>query len=456
MSTKTIRVLGILLPVLLWILLNALRVYLGPYVTPMVELSLELLLVAAGGALFAHWVASRFERHDREVDQRAQQLEALRMAAISLTSEVELRDVLQRVLELSRELSGARYAALGVVDSTDGRIEEFLTAGISEAERAAMGSPPEGLGLLGAIMTERRSMRVDNLAADPRSVGFPEHHPHMSTLLGVPIMSKGVIFGNLYLTDKLNPTGTTPLPFTDQDQRTLEMFAAHAAVAIENARLNRQNRQIAIMRERERFGMNLHDGIIQSIYALGLMLEDAQHRIVSEPETAQSRIAGALTGLNSVIADIRSYIMDLRPERFEGRSLQAGLQAIADQAAERGEIRLDLNVDTKAADRATPRQTAELLHVAQEAMANIQKHAGACKVALGVRRQGDFILLEIADDGCGFDVFRTAGRANGQGLRNMQDRARALHGELEIDSVAGEGTRIVLSVPVARRVVGAG
>jgi len=271
--------------------------------------------------------------------------------------------------------------------------------------------------------------------------------------LGVPIMSKGSLFGNLYLTDKVNPDGGAALPFSDQDQRTLEMFAAHAAVAIENARLHSQNQQIAIMQERERFGMNLHDGVIQSIYAIGLILDDARHRMESEPALARERIDGALTGLNEVIRDIRSYIMDLRPERFDGRSLHDGLHAIAALIQERGKLPIEMHIDAATAASATPRQTSELLHIVNEALANIQKHAGAQQVVLHLRREGDphegeQMVLAIEDDGCGFDVFRAAGRAKGHGLRNMQDRARTLDGELEIESEPGHGTRLLLNIPL--------
>lgn len=451
MSTKTLRWLGILLPVLFWATVVAMRVYLSGTLAVGLEAALELVLVAVGGAIFSKWVADRFDRHETEIEERAQQLEALRQATLALTTEVGLADVLSRVVEVSRQLSGARYAALGLLDESGVRIEQLIVAGVSERERHAIGRDPHGHGLLGAIMTERRSMRVDHVSADPRSVGFPPHHPPMTSMLGVPLLSKGQLFGNIYLTDKVNPHGSTPLPFTEQDQRTLEMFAAHAAVAIENARLHRQNQRIAIMQERERFGMNLHDGVIQSIYALGLLLDDALHRADEEPELARERIGQTIKGLNDVIRDIRSYIMDLRPQRFEGRSLEQGLTEIAGAVSNGSSLSVKVTVDTAAAASAGPQQTAELLHVTQEALTNIQKHAGANQVEVRLTRLAGQILLTIEDNGSGFDVFRTATKAGGNGLRNMQERTRALGGEFEIESQSGKGTRIVLSVPATGR-----
>lgn len=452
MSTKTLRWLGVVSPLVLWAFLAVLRVYLAPFTPTFFEVALELAIVTVAGALFSNWVANRFDAHEAHMAERTAQLAALREATLALTTEVDLETVLQRVVELSRQLGSARYAALGVLDEGGNVIAEFHTTGITPEERAHMGDPPQGHGLLGAILTERRPMRVDHISADPRSVGFPANHPAMHTLLGVPIMSKGRIFGNLYLTDKVNPRpGGPPLPFTDQDQRTLEMFAAHAAVAIENAQLFHQNRELVIIRERERFGMNLHDGVIQSIYALGLLLDDAYHRVDGEPQVAKERIGTAVKGLNDVIRDIRSYIMDLRPPRFEGRSLQQGLEELAKRVRTHSLLEVKLDVDQAAAAAATQPQADEILHVAQEALANIQKHAQAEQVEIGLTRSGGRLHLTIFDNGRGFDVFRAAAHNRGHGLRNMQDRARALDGEFEIESLDGQGTRIVLSVPVAGR-----
>lgn len=451
MTTKTIRILGLLLPGLLWLFITALRIYLAPWLSPVADATLEVAVVTAAGSLFAGWIALRFEQHDRETNQRAAQLESLRQAAIALTTEVDLPDVLQKVVEQSKELSNARYAALGVLDARSGQIAHLYTAGLTPEQRARMGPIPQGHGMLGVILAERRPIRIDTIDADPRHAGSPPQHPHMTSLLGVPIMSKGAIFGNLYLTDKVNPGGGTPVPFTETDQRTLEMYAAHAAVAIENARLHSQAQELAIMQERERFGMNLHDGVIQSIYAVGLMLDDAAHRVHGEPELAQGRIDSAVKGLDEVIRDIRNYISDLRPERFEGRGLYVALHELVAQTVQQAELAVDLHVDAKTAAAASAQQASELLHVVQEALTNIQKHAGATLVTLGLRREGEFMLVEIVDNGKGFDVFHTASHASGQGLRNMQERARALNGELEINSEKGHGTRLLFSVPLPLR-----
>ena len=153
-------------------------------------------------------------------------------AGIALSSELSLDVLLQRLVETAARLTGARYAALGVIDQTGTALERFLTTGIDAETHAAIGDLPKGRGILGVLIRESAPLRLANLADDPRSVGFPAHHPPMHTFLGVPILLRGVAYGNLYLTEKEGGGG-----FTDDDQEVIQLLAAQAAVAIENTRL---------------------------------------------------------------------------------------------------------------------------------------------------------------------------------------------------------------------------
>ena len=159
-------------------------------------------------------------------------LRALLEAGLALASELSLDSLLQRLTELSAELTGARYAALGVIDQTGSNLERFVTHGLDESERAAIGDPPHGRGILGALITDASPLRLHAIADDPRSVGFPANHPPMGTFLGVPVLLRGTAYGNLYLTEK--DSGSE---FTQEDQELVELLASQAAVAIENARL---------------------------------------------------------------------------------------------------------------------------------------------------------------------------------------------------------------------------
>ncbi len=175
-------------------------------------------------------------------------LRALVETGMALASELSLDSLLERLTELAAELTSARYAALGVIDPTGSRLERFVTHGIDDELRAAIGDPPHGRGILGALITDARPLRLHAIEDDPRSVGFPPNHPPMSTFLGVPVLLRGVAYGNLYLTEKEGGAD-----FTDADQELVELLAAQAAVAIENARLyesaTRWSRQLESLME---------------------------------------------------------------------------------------------------------------------------------------------------------------------------------------------------------------
>lgn len=369
-------------------------------------------------------------------------LEALDEASRAIAGELALERVLQLIVDRVRDLVEARYAALGIVDET-GAIERFITSGISPAERARIGAPPRGRGLLGVIIREGRSLRIADIRADPRSAGFPPYHPPMTSFLGVPVTVKGRPIGNLYLTDKIGDS-----EFSEADQRLVEMFALHAGIAIENARLHDRVRRLAIMDERERIGRDLHDGIIQSLYAVGLSLEDVPELMADDPAEAAARVDRAIESLNLTIRDIRTFIFGLRPEHVEAADLAASIAALAD------EFRLNTLIDVELDLEATPpdipaEARIQLLQIAREALSNIARHAKATRASVGVAVEGDVVRLVVADNGRGFDpgAPRDVGH---QGLRNMAERAAELGGELSIESSPGAGTRIIVALPVAR------
>jgi signal transduction histidine kinase len=159
-------------------------------------------------------------------------LRALLDAGIALNAELSLDALLQRLVETAADITAARYAALGVIDKSGRTLERFLTTGIDEETHAAIGELPRGRGILGVLIREARPLRLDDIATDSRSVGFPRNHPPMKAFLGVPILQRGVAYGNLYLTEKEGHG-----PFTDEDLELVQLLAAQAAVAIENARL---------------------------------------------------------------------------------------------------------------------------------------------------------------------------------------------------------------------------
>src|SRR5512136_1174826 len=372
------------------------------------------------------------------------QLEALFEATMTITAELALDRVLQRIVDLARSLVSARYAALGVPNAGGSGLEKFVTAGMTPQEIGRIGHLPVGKGLLGLLLREPKPLRIRRLEDDPRSSGMCEGHPGMTSFLGVPIIFKGKLLGNLYLTDKIGAD-----EFSEQDEHLITMLAAQAAIAIENANLYNQVQRLAVLEERERIAMDLHDGIIQSIYGVGLMLEYVGLMFDESPEQAHKRLQDSISALNEVIRDIRNYILALLPQRFQNKNLSAGLVDLV-RAFKANTL---ITVDVQTADRAdadlTTDQSTGLFHITQEALANIAKHARARNVTMNLRRDGALVILSIQDDGRGFDT-STVKAYTGHGLQNMQERARALGAQLRIDSAPGQGTLVEVKLSAAK------
>jgi two-component system sensor histidine kinase DevS len=549
-------------------------------------------------------------------EQIESRLVALHRASLELVSDLSLDIVLERIAHLAREQAGARYAALGVLDEK-GKLVRFIPVGMTADEIRHMDHQPVGLGLIGAMAKEHRTIRVADILQDDRSVGFPPNHPSMTSFLGVPIISGNQLLGQIYLTDKEDYT-----EFTRDDERVIETLAAYAAVAIvnarmyeslvardqslmqrnkdlkllndigemlaatfeideilektldyvmsyldveageiflteedglslrmamhrgeaeeafwtkdqfrlgegfiglvaesgkpivtnelqqeapfirqhvvdagfqclacipliahgivvgvmgvatrqlqpleqreinlltsigtwagtaiENMRLNQQGRRTAVIEERERIGMDLHDGIIQSIYAVGLALDYARLEVETNPNKALVKVEQAIEGLNSTIRDIRTYIMDLRPRQFRGENLMDSLQRLIEETQTNARLEVSFNgPENDALLLPTPIATA-LFHICQEALANIAKHAHAHQAKISLWEAPGRVLLEISDDGVGFDLSKMR-LALGHGLANMHTRAHKMGGDLEIVSEPGKGTSVLAWIPL--------
>lgn len=444
-STRALRWVAIVLPVLFMGGVLLVRSLLFQDERNLLADLFVLAVIGIGATFFSFWIFGIVDEREAEIQRRSEQLAGLHAAALALTTELDVGAVLQKVVDLSRDLVGARYGALGVLDADGKAIDQFITSGLTPEERARIGAPPRGHGLLGVVIREGAPLRVPDIGRDPRAVGFPPYHPPMRSLLAVPVKSKGRVIGNLYVSDKVDRDGSI-VPFTLQDQQVLEMFSTQAAIAIENAQLYRQKQQLAILQERERFGMDLHDGIIQSIYAIGLMLEDVELRLKTEPSAAE-RVRHAIAGLNDVIRDIRNYILDLRPQRFQGRDLVRGLEELARELRANTFLTVNLTTDSLEADLLTPEQTVEILHVAQEALTNVRKHARATTVDIDLARDARTLSLIIEDNGVGISPAALDGQG-GNGIGNMRERARAAGGVISIGPGETGGTRVALHIPI--------
>lgn len=379
-------------------------------------------------------------RHDGA--SAAAQLAGLDAATRAIAGLLDVDSVLELIVAEVRQLIGARYAALGIVDAA-GVIERFITVGISAQVRERIGAPPRGHGLLGLIIREGRSFRIPDIAAHPASYGFPANHPPMRSFLGVPVTVKGVSVGNLYLTDKIGAGA-----FSEGDQHLVEMFALHAGIAIENARLHEQVQRLAIVEERERIAQDLHDGIIQSIYAVGLSLEDVPQLIDDDRDEAQAHVDRAIDALHTTIRDIRNFIMRLRPELLDQHDLVGSLTALAEEVRMGSLIEVEAAIEPAAAAGVPDALHEPIFHITREALSNVARHSQATRASVVLRHQDGSLRLEINDNGTGFDPHGSRPTSH-RGLANIEARATGQGGQLMIESAPAAGTRIIVTFDLA-------
>jgi PAS domain S-box-containing protein len=378
----------------------------------------------------------RLIEHERE--KRILELRSLNEAGRAISAELSQEEVLQKIAKAARTLVKTRYAALGVHDG-QGQLSQFITSGIEPSVQAKIGPYPIGRGLLGVLFYQGKSMIVNDIGAHPTAVGFPEHHPSMGTLLGVPIYSKEELIGGLYLADKEDGSD-----FTETDRHLVEMLALHAAVAIENSRLYEQTQRLAVFEERERFARDLHDGIIQSIYAVGLTLDQVNVEISAVNETASAQIDLSLKSLASVIQDLRNYIFDLRPQALKYQGLKARLEGLIKELRVNTLLPIDTDIGPDIDEHLSDMQARHVFHISHEALANAARHAKANKILLSLTREEDMVTLLIQDDGIGFEMSPTI-KPGHRGLANMKARASEIGARLKIDSAPQQGTSLTIT-----------
>jgi two-component system sensor histidine kinase DevS len=548
-------------------------------------------------------------------EELQERLIALHQASLELVKDVSLETLLERIATVACEQSNARYAAVGVLDD-EGKLKQFISVGMTDDEIKRMPHPPRGHGLIGVLMGSEDPIRVSDVPRDPRSAGYPPHHPKMRSFLSVPIRAADLQLGQIYLTEKIGQS-----EFTADDEKIIQMLAAYAAaaiqnarlyerlrerdaamtrrsedatllndiastltsslemdeilnkalalvmnymkveageiflleddkqtlrmvlhrgqaaeafwthnrfrvgdgfpglvaqtgepiisvdlakdtrflrdavvqagfqqiaclpmkssgnmvgvlnvatrsqtpfdgrdiqlltavgnwagLAIENARLHQNARRLAVLEERERIGMDLHDGIIQSIYGVGLSLENILHMLNDAETQTKSRLKHAIDDLNQIIRDIRTYILDLRPRQMSNENLLDGLKRLASEYRANTLASATVNGSKAKLDDLPQVHSMALFHICQESLANVAKHAAAKRVSVNVWTTDERVVMEIRDNGKGFDSEKMS-KSIGHGLANMQTRVRAVGGEVDISSAPGEGTTILTWVP---------
>ncbi|MBC8170258.1 MAG: GAF domain-containing sensor histidine kinase [Anaerolineae bacterium] len=363
-------------------------------------------------------------------------LNSIAAAVMTAAEASTLELVLERIAQVTGELIGAKYAALGIPDGRGG-LTYFKVAGMTPDEISLMDHLPHGKGLLGAVMQERETLRLEHIRSDSRSSGFPRDHPMMDRFLGTPIQAGGQLFGMLYLCDRHDEQ-----LFNEQDQWLVETIAGYAALAIAGSQLREQQSRLTLLEERERISMELHDGVIQSLYATGMHLELL--RTVKQPEAGG--LETVVHELNQIIDDIRNYIMDLHQKNTGQRSIRECLYDLV----KRFHIPADIQVEIDAPDSIPLFSNSDFESICQlvnEAVSNAVRHAAARRIVITALQNERTLLISIKDNGQGFDP-KNLPEDGGLGLRNMQQRVKLHGGRLTLESIVGEGTRLAISIPV--------
>jgi signal transduction histidine kinase len=373
----------------------------------------------------------------------AARLRRLLDAVLFLGSELRVPTMLRRIVDAGCELVGARYGALGVLDERRQGLSEFITVGMSPGQIAQIGSLPRGHGILGVLIVDPKPLRLKNLNEHPDAFSFPAHHPPMTTFLGVPILARGEVFGNLYLTDKAGGD-----EFTDDDESLIVALATAAGVAIENARLHARARELDVVTDRERIARDLHDTVIQRLFATGLLLQGAVRLAGDTSAELAERVQEAVEDLDETIRQIRSTVFALGVHEA-GTSLRNEVLGMVTEYRQtlgfEPRVRLEGPIDAT-----VPDDIAEhILSVLREALSNVARHAKASRVDV-VLEVGDDVTLRVVDDGVGPAGEGDVAEVGGFGLRNMASRADALGGALSLEPAMGGGTRLEWRVPISR------
>jgi signal transduction histidine kinase len=442
MTLNRLRAISILIPIAGVLLLELVRYAMIGTVSWEQRIVLDLLYIVAIVA-FAAVIFRYVARMQGQLRRRNEELLALHSAGLDVTAELSLEVVLKKVVEQARRLVGAKYGAVSVVDR-DNRIVSFITSGITAEERAAIGPPPVGHGLLGVVLREGQRLRLGDLTKHPKSQGFPAHHPPMRSLLAVPIPCKGPFLGNLYLTDK-DGSGL----FTADDEETLVRFALQAALAIDNAHLHEQVADLAVAQERLRIAHEMHDGLAQVLGYVNTKVQAAEMYLKREKtEEAGAQLRELATSARQAYSDVRESIVGLRTLPGPSRSLDDVLREYLDRWEEMSRVSTSLRIDASVQLR--PSQELQIVRIVQEALTNVRKHAKATHARVEITREGDTLVALVADDGLGFNA---EARARGEfpqfGLSTMRERAESIGGTLTIDSSPGAGTRVRFELPHA-------
>jgi signal transduction histidine kinase len=361
-------------------------------------------------------------------------------AVLLLEADLDLHSLLRHIVEEARSMTGAQYAALGVLNAERTSLDDFITLGMDAETEERIGARPKGLGILGLVINDPVPIRIADLGSHPEGFGFPAGHPRMTSFLGVPITMRGEVFGNLYLTDKVGWS-----EFTRDDEAIVVALSVAAGIAIENAHLHQRVQHLAVYAERDRMATDLHDSVIQRLFAAGLSLQSVATR--AEPATAE-RLGEVVDGLDTVIREIRNTIFDLNSSRPD-QDLKTQVLAVVRELDDVLGFQVALSFDGPVESALDAAQADSLLMVLREGLTNAARHSGATSISVRLADRGGLVTLTIIDNGRGMTA-HDAAPGTGMGLANMRSRAERLGGTMKIAFGEFGGLSLTWSIPTTR------
>ena len=442
MTLRQLKIVAMAVPILAVIVLEVVRNTVVDQLLPWrTRLMLDGVAVAAI-VLFSLFIFRFVSDMQKTLTRQNEELLALHSAGLDVAAELSLDAVLRKVVERARRLVGARYGALSVIDR-EGRIQQFITSGITPEVREAIGPPPVGHGVLGVVLREGQHLRLENVGAHPKSAGFPPNHPVMRTLLAVPIVCSSPFLGNLYLSEKNDGD-----LFSASDEETLDRFAVQAAIAIDNAYLHAQTADLAVATERLRISHEMHDGLAQVLGYVNTKVQAADAYLKrGKADEASEQLRELVVSARQAYAEVREGIVDLRTLPDADRPLDQVLREYIERWKEQTGI--DTEFTFSGDIHLRPVIELQLVRIIQEALANVRKHARATSARVAVARADGSIRVTVSDNGLGFNPEAMARSQFPRfGLSTMRERASSIGGALAVDSEPGKGTTVTFDLPL--------
>jgi signal transduction histidine kinase len=370
------------------------------------------------------------------------ELREVSAAVLAVTAHLSVREVLQTIVTAARRLLDAQYAALGIPDEK-GSFAEFLADGLSAAQWRAIGPVPRQHGLLGLMLCDPSPVRLSDIRSHPHFVGWPGTHPELTSFLGMPIVDGDDILGELFLANKRAPGG-----FTADDEELLRLLAAHAAIALVNARLYERSRELSIVEERNRIARELHDAVTQKLFSLRLTAEAAATLVAKDPTRAATQLDTVRLLAAEATEELRAIVVGLRPVDLAGDGLDVALRKQAELLDRVHAASVRFTAGPAPLPRLTAAREEAAYRIAQEALHNALRHGAPGVVEVAVSTAPGRVTIEVTDDGRGFDPAGPGGTGTRLGLASMRERARAVGARLDIASRAGAGTGTAIRLEV--------